>query len=72
MNPHKREAASLVPDEFGSRAQIVKRRTRNDALAGASVASAGGVVFGVRWLDAALAVPFFALLQQLSYEIQTR
>ncbi len=53
MNTHKREAACLVPHEFSSRPRIIKRGTRNDAFAGARVASAGGVVFGVRWLDAA-------------------
>ena len=34
MNTHKREAASLVPDVFSSRAEIIERRTRNDAVAG--------------------------------------
>jgi len=42
------------PHEFSSRTRIIRRRTRNDLLAGASVTSAGGVVFGVRWLDAAI------------------
>ena len=55
MNSRTRggEAALLVPDEFSSWAQIIERGTRNDAFAGARVASVGGVVFGVRWLDAA-------------------
>ena len=54
MNTHKREAACLATHEFSSRAQVVKRGTRNDAFAGARVASVGGVVFGVRWLDTAI------------------
>ena len=43
--PPQTEAASFVPDEFSLRAEIIERRTRNDALAGARVASAGGAGF---------------------------
>jgi len=54
INAQKWEVPCVVPHELNWHAKMINWRPRNDAFAGARVASVGGVVFGVRWLDTAI------------------
>ena len=53
MNTHKRESPCLVPHEFSSRAQMLKRGHATARLPERVSLPGAALYFGVRWLDAA-------------------